>query len=167
MPELSLAVANFFLDAAEDEAKELTQMQVLKLSYIAHGWHLGLYGEPLFLDPVEAWDYGPVVPAIYREFWHFRKRPIDGRAREYFSVGEAEAWREPKPTEPPVLDHLNEVWDGYKGYTGLELSAMTHKPGTPWDQVTQPYLEQERPLPPHLQIPRQVIEKYYKGMARS
>lgn len=41
-------VANFFLDRAEEEGFPLTQLKLMKLVYIAYGWHLAITGEALF-----------------------------------------------------------------------------------------------------------------------
>ena len=41
------AIANYFLEKAKAEGNSLTPMQVQKLVYFAHGWYLGLFGEPL------------------------------------------------------------------------------------------------------------------------
>ncbi|MCD8455896.1 DUF4065 domain-containing protein [Xylella taiwanensis] len=42
-------------------------MQVLKLVYIAHGWHLGFRQEPLLNKRVEAWRHGPVIRSLYEK----------------------------------------------------------------------------------------------------
>jgi uncharacterized phage-associated protein len=34
--------------------------------------------------------------------------------------------------EKGVIDH---VWRKYSGFTGFELSEMTHEPGTPWSNA--------------------------------
>lgn len=44
----------------------LTNLKLQKLLYIAHMIHLGEHGRPLIDASFEAWDYGPVVPELYR-----------------------------------------------------------------------------------------------------
>jgi len=51
-------------------------MQLIKLVYIAHGWTLGLYNQPLIGKQVEAWTYGPVIPSVYHDFKHYGRDPI-------------------------------------------------------------------------------------------
>ena len=51
------AVANEFLALASSEKKTLTPMQLLKLVYITHGWHMAVNTDPLFEEPVEAWKH--------------------------------------------------------------------------------------------------------------
>lgn len=40
-------VGNSFLYLAWDEEEDVTPMKLQKLVYIAHGWHLAIYGEKL------------------------------------------------------------------------------------------------------------------------
>src|SRR5215510_7158653 len=75
-PYDSKAAANWFLDLGQP----LTPMKLQKLVYFAHGWSLALTGVPLIKDAVEAWRYGPVIPALYHEFKHNGARPITDRA---------------------------------------------------------------------------------------
>jgi uncharacterized phage-associated protein len=64
----ALAVANHFLDIAEKAGQRLTPMKLQKLVYFAHGWHLGLTGEPLLDEEIQAWSFGPVVRSVYNAF---------------------------------------------------------------------------------------------------
>lgn len=50
---------------------DLTPGRLHRLLFLAQGHHLAWHGEPLFTDPVVAWDAGPVVPAL-------RGRELDG-----------------------------------------------------------------------------------------
>ena len=55
------AVANKFLELGErDGVSDITPMKLLKLVYIAHGWHLALSEgkKPLVNEASEAWKYG-------------------------------------------------------------------------------------------------------------
>lgn len=105
--------------AAGDPA--VTPMQLLKLVYIAHGYMLGRHGVPLISEPVEAWQYGPVVRSVYQSVRDFRSSPV-------LHV----------PFAPPIMFNPNEqgvikdVARIYGRADGVTLSAATHQPGTPW-----------------------------------
>ncbi|MDR0759573.1 MAG: DUF4065 domain-containing protein [Treponema sp.] len=44
-------------------------LKLQKLLYYSQATHLVLHDkEPLFSEAIEAWDYGPVVPPVYREY---------------------------------------------------------------------------------------------------
>ena len=51
-------------------------LQLLKLSYIAHGFKLALFDYPLADEAVQAWKYGPVFSTIYGEFKHHGSKEI-------------------------------------------------------------------------------------------
>ena len=54
----------------------LTNLKLQKLLYIANMAHLGEHGRPLIDGSFEAWDYGPVVPEVYRHVKAFGSDPI-------------------------------------------------------------------------------------------
>lgn len=139
MPNLSMAIANEFLKRP-DGVGTLTQMQLQKLTYIAHGWNLALNDSRLVSDDLEAWDYGPVFPMLYNHAKYFGKLPIPRLIAERdddrvsFFIGNQAAHGSPykaklSPEESEVID---KVWDRYKNYSAFKLSDLTHKPGTPW-----------------------------------
>lgn len=78
----SRAVANEILNIAERSGLKLTPMQVLKLAYLAHGWSLSLLDRPLSKHAAQAWQYGPVIPQIYRAFSRFGASHVDELARD-------------------------------------------------------------------------------------
>lgn len=49
----------------EKSGWSLTNLELQKLIYLAHMFHLGEHGEPLIKERFEAWDYGPVQPDLY------------------------------------------------------------------------------------------------------
>jgi uncharacterized phage-associated protein len=103
-------------------------MHVLKLVYLCHGWTLGLHEMALIHEPVEAWRYGPVVPSVYHSYKSFGGGPIDttpaDRSGE-FNRAQVEA--------------IQLVHDVYGDFSAVQLSALTHRPGTPWDLTRKQY----------------------------
>ncbi|MGL6349555.1 MAG: Panacea domain-containing protein, partial [Aeromonas sp.] len=76
MPYPVNQVAEAILRAAKREGRSLTPMQLIKLTYIAHGWSLAVANRDLFTDRIEAWKYGPVIPSLYQATKRFGRSPI-------------------------------------------------------------------------------------------
>jgi uncharacterized phage-associated protein len=134
MPYDARAVANLLLDHADSLALRLTNMGVQKVIYFAHGWHLARWDEPLIVQPIEAWKYGPVIHAVWEAFKQARDAPIEGRAmkfdpvRRMLSVATA-------PFTPEISAFLAAMLCSYGHIDPIELSRMTHRPGGPWSRV--------------------------------
>jgi uncharacterized phage-associated protein len=63
------------MTSAKEVAKYITKslpvdnLKLQKLLYYSQAVYLVLNDKnPLFPEPIEAWDYGPVVPPVYREY---------------------------------------------------------------------------------------------------
>jgi uncharacterized phage-associated protein len=130
------AIANYFLDLAQADGTTLTPMKIQKLVYFAHGWKLAIDKAPLIDEPVEAWKYGPVIPSLYHTFKIYGGGPITQKAVQFIPESETRFLC----TEPTVLPDdtetrslLNGIWQTYGKFSGVQLSNMTHQPGTPWD----------------------------------
>ncbi len=146
----SIAIAKVFLEFARREGIGLSPMKLLKMTYIAHGYHLGFFSEPLFKSSIEAWKYGPVIPQLY----HFVKKygranvNLDGISIYSFeNVSKADS------------DFLKVIWVNYKGFSALELSDLTHKEKTPWQKSFDNQLKEAL-------IPNDDIEKYYSKLIK-
>jgi uncharacterized phage-associated protein len=121
-------IANWFILRAASDGRKLSIMQLLKLVFLSHGWYLEMRKRPLFLNRVEAWRHGPVVPEVYAEF----RKP--GPSGIYVSESSA-AWNadEITLTDQRVLE---EVYRIYGQLSPFRLSDLTHEPNGPWDQAT-------------------------------
>lgn len=126
------SIANVFLTFGFEESVSIEPMKLLKLVYIAHGWHLGVFKKPLINEYAEAWKYGPVVPSIYEGVKRFGKMPITELASDV-RISHGEVVQHPYSVDDPSIENfLRRIWDIYKRFSGIELSMMTHRPKTPW-----------------------------------
>ena len=157
MPYSSKAIANAFLNKAAQQGAQITPLQLQKLMYYACGYFLAAYDEPLIDRSIEAWDYGPVVPEIYREFRDVGGAPIN-RPASTFNPFSGESVPVPIPTDDTrVMAVVDFVWSTYGRYTGLQLSQMTHAADTPWDQTRK-----ARPGIKNADIDEDSLKKYFK-----
>lgn len=119
----AVAVANAFLKLAKDNDKTLTNMQLQKLVYIAHGYCLAMLGQPLFYNNVHAFEWGPVIPKLYKQL----RRYGAGNITEEISTND-----EPIISPMPEMAIIRGVWNSYGNFSGPKLSTITHREGTPW-----------------------------------
>ena len=122
-----LAIANYFIGLGKEK---LTLMQLLKLSYFAHGFSLAILGKPLSEESAEAWKFGPVFPSIYYEF----KFQGPGFIKEFAEEDDGESLIQGNFTNEE-LQLMKVVYQIYGSLGGWQLSALTHKQGTPWYEV--------------------------------
>jgi uncharacterized phage-associated protein len=115
-------VANWFVTRAQREGRKLSIMSLLKLTYIAHGWHLETQNAPLFGNRIEAWQYGPVIPDVYNDF-----------RRQGVAVSGTVNTVPQSRFDPADEALLDQVWNIYGKLPAFRLSDLTHVPGGPWD----------------------------------
>lgn len=124
------AVANAFLDLAEQEGRSLTNMQVQKLVFLAHGYMLAIYDRPLYYDNTHAWQWGPVVPRLYKAMQRFGSGFVSDRLTSKDASKDA---IDDSDADAKAVVHA--VWQGYGHRSGGELSSITHKSGSPWSKT--------------------------------
>lgn len=120
------AVANEFIGLSNEP---IDQMKLHKLVYIAHGWNLAINGEPLVFGTIEAWDEGPVMRSIWNHLRDFGYSTING----FLCERHGEPFQATFPFQERTI--INRVWLKYGGLSSLQLSEMTHRPGTPWSNT--------------------------------
>ena len=143
----SIAVAKKILELSELKGNPLTPMQLIKLTYLAHGWMLGLLGRPLLSERVEAWKYGPVLPNLYSVIKKHRDKPVDIISLYANDVVDDES----------ATAVINEVLRVYGELDGIALSTLTHQKNTPWEIVWSQLGQQAN-------ISNDIIESHFKRM---
>ena len=124
MAHTALQVADKFVRLGLSNGKNFTQMQLLKLVYIAHGWMLATSNHPLILNQVEAWQYGPVIPELYHELKYNGAKPIERpilSGPSFFTAHEEQV--------------IEFTFKNYGNFSAFQLSDITHAPNTPWSQT--------------------------------
>jgi uncharacterized phage-associated protein len=119
-------IAKYFIDLAKEEGQGIDPMKLLKLTYISHGWYLGITGNPLFENQVQAWKYGSVIPDLYYAIRMFGKDNVDPLLLSISAKN---------PIKEGDKEFLKKIWNNYKNLSGLQLSAITHEEGSPWSQT--------------------------------
>ena len=145
-PIRSLIVSQQILWLRRDT--ETTPMHVIKLVYLCHGWTLGLKDEPLITEPVEAWRYGPVVSSTYHTYKAFSGGPITVVPQDRADSISSSQTR-----------FIEDVLEAYESYSPLQLSNITHQPGTPWYDTYETWGE-------GCIIPNELIRDFYRRRAK-
>lgn len=103
--------------ARERKLNDVTNLKLQKLLYYAQAWNLAFTGEPLFVEDIEAWVHGPVVPRVFRRFkslgWKTIEAPVN-----------------PLP-DPHLAFHLRAILKAYGGLGPTQLERLTHNED-PW-----------------------------------
>ena len=171
MPFTVGEIANFILDLADRDDISVTPMQLQKLVYLAHGWHLGIAGEPLIDETVEAWKFGPVIPSLYQEFKRFGSGRIVGDRITHF---QKDANGKPVLVKYELSEDdeealfaralIERVWKVYQCYSGVQLSILTHQQNTPWSDA---WNEMETVKLKGKDIDNEKIKSHFKQLARA
>ena len=115
-------VANYFLKRQDLDAGDLmSNMKLQKLVYYAQGFNLAITDTPLFDEPIQAWDHGPVCVPLYHEYKQYEAGPIpipyDADALSIFSE--------------KIHEILDMVHTYYGQFSAWKLRNLTHEE-EPW-----------------------------------
>ncbi len=133
------AIANFFIERAIEEGKELSPMKLQKLLYFAYGLYLAIHKKALSSDRFEAWKYGPVIRQLYHALKGYGDKSIDSPIFEVTSEGLKLRLVAPRIEDndenKEVLAFLRDFWKIYKDYTAIQLANASHLSEGPWKKA--------------------------------
>lgn len=139
----ALEVANYIVYLMSSSYEDLTNMKLNKMLYYAQGHSLKIMNQPLFDDPIEAWQHGPIVNSVYHQYKEYGDNPISDYDQSMLGTISDE-----------IRDLLIGITRVYGRYSAAALRNMTHVPKGPWDSV---YKENES----HIIIPNALIKEYF------
>lgn len=96
----------------------MTAMKLQKLVYYSQAWSLVWDEKPLFIEQIEAWASGPVVPALYEYY--------QGK----FQINSCTSGN-PSLLTSTERETIDEVLNFYEDKSSQWLSDLTHKED-PW-----------------------------------
>ena len=103
----------------EGQGELMSNMKLQKMLYYEQGFHLAVFGTPLFEEEIEAWMYGPVVPSVYEVYKDCGYNGIDPGNIEDIVLSDK---------EQALFD---EVYKVYGAFSAIGLMNMTHQE-SPW-----------------------------------
>ncbi len=135
-------------------------MKLQKLLFYTYGWWLAFKDSPFMREKPEVWRYGPVFSSVYWAFNHYGSRAIVAPQSDNPFV----------PTPPQMnpgdtnsLSFVDWIIKRYGSFDSLQLSNMTHDPGTPWQIIAAKY---NYSVPKHLEMDDEIIRTYFTALGR-
>lgn len=115
----ALDIANKIISKTDlEHGDTISNLKLQKMLYYQQGFHLAYFGTPLFDEDIVAWQYGPVVPSVYKEYKSFESNSISTSA-EGISLSDDEE------------ELFNNVYEEYNQFSAVALMKMTHEE-SPW-----------------------------------
>lgn len=106
-----------------NQGETISNLKLQKLLYYMQGFFIAVFDKKLFEEPIEAWQYGPVVRDAYFYFKEFGPSSISLKDDEKII----------DLTEPE--DELfREVMKEYGQFSAIKLMNMTHEE-SPWKKT--------------------------------
>ena len=117
-------IAKYIVDKCITDNQLITNLALQKILFFIQKEFLKQTDNVAFYDEIQAWKYGPVVPAAYRVFCAFGAKPIFFNAKDY----DIKFSKEAKKIIDDVTNEKREV-DVFK------LVRETHKENGAWKKA--------------------------------
>lgn len=123
----ALEVANFIVKYSNDKNMPISNLKLQKLMYFVQAEFLVETGKPCFSEEIEAWDFGPVVPVVYRKYRVYGSANIPYFSMSLFSI-----------ISSTDRERIIEMIKQCARYSASKLVEITHNQ-TPWIESYSPY----------------------------
>lgn len=137
----ALDVSRYVINYSNQRDYGISNLKLQKVLYFIQAYFLTNTeeGTPCFLQKIEAWDFGPVIPDVYREYRQYGSANIPMMTSfVYFS--DDDVWN----TERRFFDSscisdndkkmIDDVVDKFSDYSATDLVTLTHKQA-PWREA--------------------------------
>lgn len=138
-------VSACLINLSHEKGTPVSNLKLQKLVYYSQAWYLAIFKKPLFVEDIEAWVHGPVVPQIFRLYRDYKWSPLPQAGNAAVST--------------KVRKHLEEVWNAYGNRSAYDLERLTHSED-PWKEARIGLSPDESS---HNVIEKDSMRKYYSS----
>ncbi len=118
----AIDVAKYIIKHCKEKNLPVSNLKLQKLLYFVQAEFLVVKNEPCFEEEIEAWDFGPVVPVVYREYKIFGSANIPCITNDNY---------EPDVISADDKETINGIVDMVAPYSASQLVSITHQQD-PW-----------------------------------
>ncbi len=121
----AIDIARYIVNKCVEDNRPISNLQLQKILYYVQINFIRILNEPAFNDDIQAWQYGPVVPNVYREY-------VDcGGTSIYRTYRDTERIFK-RGIEKEIVDKVIILCLRLNPW---ELVERTHKEDSPWAKV--------------------------------
>lgn len=155
---LALDISRYVINKCNESGNIISNLKLQKILYFIQGNFYRLKDRECFVEDIHAWNYGPVVPEIYREYKHFGSNNIPC-VKEVYSFNEDTFEFENQEFEMKFFDEddkkiIDEVVEECQLYSANALVSVTHRQ-QPWKECYRRGCDKL--------IEKKIIEEYFKN----
>jgi prophage ps3 protein 01 len=134
-----LDVCRHVINYSNEKDYGISNLKLQKILYFIQAYFLISTPEQCFVEDIEAWDFGPVVPEAYHEYKQYGSGDIP-YIHYFFKFDEDDIW---DSTSVEFKDNvisdedkelMNSVVDKFSDYSATDLVSLTHRQA-PWNNA--------------------------------
>ncbi|MGN0339506.1 MAG: Panacea domain-containing protein [Lachnospira sp.] len=131
-----LDVCRHVINYSNDKDYGISNLKLQKILYFIQAYFLISTSEPCFVEPIEAWDLGPVVPVAYHEYKQYGSGDIP-YVKSYIKFDEENIWNSSDVKfEDNIISEndkhlMDSVVDKFADFSATDLVTLTHQQA-PW-----------------------------------
>lgn len=137
-------IARFIINYSNEKEYLISNLKLQKLLYFVQAYYLGLTEEhnPCFSEDFQAWDFGPVIPKVYKTFKIYGASNIP-KINEYITEASNIFDRKKVKYNIDTIDindrsNISKIVDAFSSYSSTDLVKITQEQ-SPWINVYVPY----------------------------
>ncbi|MBD5113122.1 MAG: DUF4065 domain-containing protein [Ruminococcaceae bacterium] len=119
----AIELARYIVNKCVEDNHPITNLQLQKILYYIQRDYLKKHNTRAFMDHVEAWQFGPVVPDVYYAFCYYGAMPIEN------------CYDNTTDMDIDDLDMVDRIVEEKRDLEPWDMVNDTHKRGGAWDKT--------------------------------